>query len=92
MELGNIVLPMRTTIILDDHLGERLREEALRRKQSFSAFLAEAGRKALAEQEDSQPPEAFTLITFGKKGTYEGVDLNQTGALLAAEDEEVYRT
>jgi hypothetical protein len=83
---------MRTTIILDDHLGERLRQEARRRKQSFSAFLAEAGRKALAEKEISPSEEGFELITYGKGGVRRGVDLNKTGALLAAEDEEAYRT
>ena len=83
---------MRTTIILDDNLGERLRSEARRRKQSFSAFLAEAGRKALCESELSSGGEPFELITYGEGGVYPGVDLNQTGGLLAAEDEARYRT
>ncbi len=83
---------MRTTIILDDHLGERLRHEARRRKQSFSAFMADAGRKALADHAEEPPAKGFDLITYGKGGVRYGVDLNQTGALLAAEDEEAYRT
>lgn len=82
---------MRTTIILDDHLGERLRQEARKRKQSFSAFLAEAGRQALGESVKNAPEEPFNLITYGKDGVVSGVDLDKTGALLAAEDEEAYR-
>lgn len=83
---------MRTTIILDDHLGERLRQEAHRRNQSFSAFLAEAGRNALAEKEGVVLETPFQLITYGKRGVQPGVDLDKTGALLVAEDEEAYRT
>ncbi len=83
---------MRTTIILDDRLGERLKQEAHRRKQSFSAFLAEAGRKALAEKEPAAMETPFQLITYGKRGVQPGVNLDETGALLVAEDEEAYRT
>lgn len=83
---------MRTTIILDDHLGERLRQEARKRKQSFSSFLAEAGRQALGESVKEGPKESFNLITYGKGGGFQGVDLDKTSALLVAEDEEAYRT
>ena len=83
---------MRTTIILDDHLGERLRQEARKRRQSFSSFIAEAGRQALGESGKDAPKETFALITYGKGGVLYGVDLDKTGALLAAEDEAEYRT
>jgi hypothetical protein len=82
---------MRTSIILDDHLGERLRQEARKRKQSFSAFIAEVGRQALGESAKDAPQETFSLITYGTGGVMYGVDLDKTGDLLAAEDEEVYR-
>ncbi|MCC5848164.1 MAG: hypothetical protein JJU29_08725 [Verrucomicrobia bacterium] len=83
---------MRTTIILDDHLGERLRQEARNRKQSFSSFIAEAGRLALGESGTRASPKTFKLVTFGEGGVLHGVDLDKTGVLLVAEDEEVYRT
>jgi len=83
---------MRTTIILDDSLGEQLRQEARKRKQSFSSFLADAGRQALGKPGMQPAPEKFKLVTFGEGGVRQGVDLDKTGALLAAEDEEVYRT
>ncbi len=76
---------MRTTILLDDRLGERLRAHARREGKSFSAFLADAGRKAL----DAREPvgaEPFRLITFRGDGPVEGVDLDRTNELLAAED------
>jgi hypothetical protein len=82
---------MRTTIILDDQLGERLRAEARKRNQSFSAFLADAGRKALGESRE-QKQQPFTLLAYGEGGVTPGVDLNRTGSLLAAEDEEAYLT
>lgn len=82
---------MRTTIKLDDHLGERLRQEARKRKQSFSSFIAEAGRQALGEAGKDVPNETFSLITYGKGGVLCGADLDKTLGLLAAEDEEAYR-
>ncbi len=80
---------MRTTILLDDALGERLRAQARREGKSFSAFLADAGRKAL-EQKTRVKTEKFQLITFRGEGTVEGVDLDRCNELLAAEDCAVY--
>jgi hypothetical protein len=51
-------------------------------------FLADAGRKALAEQEAGVEP--FRLITFRGDGAAAGVDLDRTGELLAAEDAATY--
>ena len=76
---------MRTSIILDDDLGESLRKFAKERGQSLSAFLAEAGRAAMgADAQTSAPP--FELITFGEGGTFTNVNLDRTSDLLAAED------
>ena len=80
---------MRTTIIIPDELGERLRNQARREGKSFSAFLAEAGRKAL-ESRTTAHAEPFRLITFRGDGPTQGVDLDRTNELLAAEDERLY--
>ncbi|MFP4673860.1 MAG: CopG family transcriptional regulator [Opitutales bacterium] len=80
---------MRTTILLDDHLGERLREQARKQGKSFSTFLADAGRKAL-ELEGEGSAQPFQLITFRGEGAHEGIDLDRTNELLAAEDEVTY--
>lgn len=79
---------MRTTIVVDDELGERFREEARARGKSLSAFLVEAGRLALNEPEKQAAP--FELITFGAHGAYPGVNLDQVSSLLVAEDQENY--
>lgn len=80
---------MRTSIILDDELGESLREFSKERGQSLSAFLAEAGRAAMrADTQASVTP--FELITFGVGGTHTNVNLDQTSDLLAAEDAAQY--
>jgi predicted transcriptional regulator len=81
---------MRTTILLDDELAGRLQAEARRRGKSFSAFLADAGRKALdsKEQKGSAP---FRLVTFRGDGPFEGVNLDRTGELVAADDVGAYR-
>ncbi|MGJ3242923.1 MAG: CopG family transcriptional regulator [Opitutales bacterium] len=76
---------MRTTIILDDELGERLRAQARREGKSFSAFLADAGRRAL-ESRKSAETAPFELITFRGKGAVEGVNLDRIREIEAAED------
>jgi hypothetical protein len=82
---------MRTTILLDDELGERLRAEARKAGKSFSAFLADAGRQALGSPEKGEEnEEPFRLVTFGGRGPFEGVRLDRTSELLAGEDVEVY--
>ncbi len=80
---------MRTTILLDDQLGERLRARARQEGKSFSAFLADAGRKALETPAQESVP-SFELITFRGEGTFDGIDLDKTNQLLAAEDTAVY--
>ncbi len=79
---------MRTTILLDDDLGKRLRETARQRGQSLSAFLAEAGQAALAA--NPAPEEPFVLIVEDGTGVLPGVDLDRTGELLAADDQSHY--
>lgn len=80
---------MRTTILLDDELGERFRRAARSRGQSLSRFLAEAGRASL-RAEQSKAESDFELVTFKGTGTSRGIDLDSTSELLAAEDCERY--
>ncbi len=79
---------MRTSIILEDELGERLRAAARDRGMSLSRFLAEAGRAKLG----SKPTETsvFELIVEDGEGVHPGVNLNRTSDLLAAEDQITY--
>lgn len=80
---------MRTSIILDDELGENLRAVARRKGMSLSAFLADAGRAAL-RAEATPETSSFELITFGEGGLQSGVNLDRTSDLIAAEDERIY--
>lgn len=80
---------VRTSIVLADELAERFKATAHERGQSLSAFLAEAGKAALA-QETAGPAKPFALITQGGPGPQPGVDLDKTSALLAAEDEAAF--
>jgi plasmid stability protein len=80
---------MRTTILLDDRLGERLRARARQEGKSFSAFLADAGRKAL-ESHEEVVAEPFQLITYRGDAPWEGIDLDRTSELLVADDLATY--
>ena len=79
---------MRSTIFLDDHLGQRLQEAARLRGLSLSAYLSEAGLRMLEEK----PPvaNAFHLITRGGGGVLPGVNLDRVGELMVAEDQVAY--
>jgi len=80
---------MRTTILLDDRLAERMQAHARREGKSFSAFLADAGRKALESNEKAND-DPFNLITFRGNGTVKGIELDKTNEVLAAEDLATY--
>jgi len=57
--------------------------------KSFSAFLADAGRKALElHQKGSEEP--FHLITFRGDAPVEEFNLDRTSELLASEDLATY--
>lgn len=78
---------MRTTISLDDNLGETARRRARQEGLSLSALVARALRTLLTdrgEQTDSQP---FRLVTVGGGGPLPGVDLDRTSSIIVAEDE-----
>jgi len=81
---------MKTTIFLDDRLGQTFKEEAKRRGMSLSRFLAESGRHYLARS-GAKAKRPFRLITYQGDGPLEGVRLDKTSELLAAEDLERYR-
>ena len=86
---SNTVILMRTSIILDDELAQQFRAKARERGQSLSAFLADAGRVALAAEKAAKQ-EPFEVITCGEGQPYIGQNLDKYGEILAAEDEEKY--
>jgi len=81
---------LRTTIILDDELGKRLRHQARLDGKSFSAFLADAGRRVLESRASPHKASSFKLITFRGNGSLAGIDLDKTNAIIATEDGQFY--
>lgn len=81
---------MRTTIFVDDRLGEAARTRAQREGKSLSALVSRALEEYLAKppQRGEAPP--FRLITVGGGGPHPGVDLDRTSALLLADDEAAF--
>jgi len=81
---------MRTSIILPDELAEQFRAKAREKGQSLSAFLADAGRTALAAEKKGSD-EPFEVITYGEGGVYPGINLDKISELLVADDERRYK-
>src|SRR5436190_14815859 len=80
---------MPTTISLDDRIAAAARRKAAQRGLSFSALVSLALQKLLAERPGANEPP-FELLTAGRGGPLPGIDLDQTSALLVAEDEATY--
>ena len=56
---------MKTTLIIDDQLMERLRQEAARRKQSLSALVAEALHSWLRKPRSKPTPTKLPSFKGG---------------------------
>ena len=80
---------MRTTISLDDRLGERIRREAANQGLSVSAFIARVLDNEL-KRTDEAPTAPFRLVSVGEGGVYPGIDLDKPSILLVADDEATY--
>jgi hypothetical protein len=80
---------MRTTLTIDDDLLEMAKRLARQRGTTLGRVVEDALRAALFEQH-AEPAPPFKLVTFQGDGPREGIDLDRTSALLAAEDVERY--
>ncbi|HEY7214791.1 MAG TPA: DUF2191 domain-containing protein [Thermoanaerobaculia bacterium] len=83
---------MRTTISVDDRLGEAARARAHREGMSLSAFVARAIEEHLARQPAKTKAPPFRLVTVGGGGPRPGVDLDKISELLVSDDEDAYST
>ncbi|HEX2657072.1 MAG TPA: DUF2191 domain-containing protein [Polyangia bacterium] len=83
---------MRTTLVLDDALLSKIRKIAAEKGETLTAVTEELLRAGLAVRSAAKKEERPALPIFrGGTGIAPGIDLDRTGALLAAEDEEAYR-
>ena len=73
---------MRTTINLPDDLILQAKRAALEADTTLTEIIANALREALVRRKQKAPKKKFKIITSGKGGTYPGVDISDTSALL----------
>jgi hypothetical protein len=73
---------MRTTINLPDDLVLQAKKAALEADTTLTEVIANALRETLARRKQKTPKKKFKIITYGKGGTYPGVDISDTSALL----------
>ena len=69
---------MRTAINLPDDLLAQIKKLAATSHSTITALIGDALREALAKRRNGR----VTLMTYGKKGLYPGVDLDDVAALL----------
>lgn len=77
---------MRTTIRLDDRLLEKTKKYALSHGTTFTAVVEDALREKLMERASGKRQPTVRLKTVNGKGTYAGVDLDDSSSLLDVMD------
>jgi len=83
---------VRTTVFIEDSLGERLREEAARRGMSMSAFLAEAGRRVLeSPADDAESVKPFEIVAHGRKSDRRVLSAAELKAAMHEDEDRDYR-
>ena len=73
---------MRTTVNIQDNLLEVAKEAASRRKCTLGAVLDDSLRYFLLDRKQSLPTKPTPFPTFKGEGTYPGVDISSSSALL----------
>ena len=76
-----MLLCMRTTIRLDDHLLAQAKQLAAKTQRTLTAVIEDALREVLARR--NQPRKKLvSLPTYGGSGTRPGVDISNSAGLL----------
>ena len=82
---------MRPTIKMKDHLLEKLKKRAAEFGPSVSRLIEEAVRVMLNRPSDTaETTNAFKLVTYGAGGQFSQYKIDETGELIAADDEQRY--
>jgi hypothetical protein len=82
MLLCGMLKHMRTTINLPDELILQAKRAALEADTTLTEIIANALREALQKGHRKQPRRKIKLTTYGEGGTFPGVDLDDTSAVL----------
>lgn len=77
---------MRTTITMDDHLFEKLKERAAETRVSVSRLIEQAVWLQMRAMPPSKRKGRFNLVTFGAGGKFSQRNVDKASALLEAED------
>jgi hypothetical protein len=77
---------VRTTITIDEHLLDEVRQVAAARRQTVSQVIEESVRESLLRR-GSKSREPYEPRTFHAGGYQPGVDLDDNAALLELMDE-----
>lgn len=72
---------MRTTITIDDHLLDQVRQRAVQLRQTVSQVIEDSVREALLRRREDVT-EPFRVRAFAGGGQQTGVNLDDNAALL----------
>jgi Ribbon-helix-helix protein, copG family len=76
-----LLLVMRTTVRLDEHLLSQAKQLAAKSGQTLTAVIEEALRVKLAASRKRAAAAKVTLPTYGADGVLPGIDLDDSALL-----------
>lgn len=82
---------MRTTVTLNEGLLDALKRRAAERGTTVSRLIEDSVRLAIsAPPVEAEEREPFELVTYGKGGSFTGLNVDRTSALLELDDMQRY--
>lgn len=78
----DMLIHMRTTINLPDDLILQAKRAALDADTTLTEIIANALREALSKRSRKPQKKRTRLITYGKGGTFPGIDISDSATLL----------
>ena len=78
-----MIIRMRTTITIEEHLLREAKAEALRTNRTLGELVSEGLRTVLGRRGKSDRQPHASLVTFKGSGVLPGIDLDDSQELLA---------
>ena len=73
---------MRTTVYLPDDLLIQAKRLAASRRTTLTKLIEDSLRQSLGRKQAKPAPRAYRVVTYKGNGTWPGVDLDNTAALV----------
>lgn len=81
--MSSMLLCVRTTVRLDDHLLRNAKAHAAKTGRTLTAVIEDSLRRALEAEASGADPEPYRVVTFSSR-VRPGIDLDSNSSVLEA--------